>query len=192
MTCFCLIRCLIREVSSVPRWMWFPETEGSSTARGFGLLNPAPGGTGLRPGLTRIPPELVRFSKKTVLSLTFCALLATSHELNLSFHKWKAIGREIGPQDSTPIIPNTTREYNMFVRYPQHDLGVQDAFLASRRFSPPKFKILYQQLYYNCTVRYQHNTVINTSEHTVSTHTNHSHIISTLTNLKIRSTRKTW
>ena len=140
------------------------------------------------------------FSKKTVLSLTFCALLATSHELNLSFHKWnfhswvheRAIGQQIGPQDSTPIIPNTTREYKMFVRYPQHDLGVQDAFLASRRFSPPKFKILYQQLYYNCTVRYQHNTVINTSEHTVSTHTNHSHIISTLTNLKTRSTRKTW
>jgi hypothetical protein len=52
---------------------------------------------------------------------------------------------------------DSTREYNMFVRYPQHDLGVQDAFLASRRFSPPKFKMLYQQLYY-CTVRYQHNS----------------------------------
>jgi hypothetical protein len=55
--------------------------------------------------------------------------------------KFVFLGAEFGPQDSTPIIP-TWLGSGMFARYPQHDLGEQDAFLVSRRFSPPKFKML--------------------------------------------------
>lgn len=74
------------------------------------------------------------FSKKTVLSLTFCALLATSHELNLSFHKWnfhswmheRALGKKLvhkiqrrlsptrlGSTKCLSDIPNMTWEYKM-------------------------------------------------------------------------------
>ena len=68
---------------------------------------------------------------------------------------WESLGAEFGPQDSTPIIPNTTWEYNMFVRYPQHDLGVQDAFLASRRFSPHS-SMVYQHSYQHIRAYSEH------------------------------------
>jgi hypothetical protein len=84
----------------------------------------------------------------------------------------RAIGSEIGPQDSTPIIPNTTREYKMFVRYPQHDLGVQD--FSTQIQNTLSTALL--QLYGTVSTQHSYQHIRAHSEHTHQPLTHHHYL----------------